>query len=171
MPQLDLATFPMQLFWLAIVFVAFFFVLRTFALPQLGKVMGRRTKKIDSDLAAAAEAHQKAEQLRQEFTERMEKAQREVEEKFAQTHNELRELLSSREAHVMTELAARAHEAERFIAGKRDAALAELQKLAPPMVALAAERLTGVPPNSAEVDLATTTAMQQVKAFHNSTSQ
>jgi F-type H+-transporting ATPase subunit b len=53
MPQLDLSTWPPQLFWLAVTFLALYFVISRVAIPRTGGVIALRKSTIDGDLAAA----------------------------------------------------------------------------------------------------------------------
>jgi F-type H+-transporting ATPase subunit b len=58
MPQLDISTWPPQLFWLAICFAALYFVISRLVIPRTGGVIKLRKNTIDGDLAAAV-AHKK----------------------------------------------------------------------------------------------------------------
>src|SRR5258705_9620943 len=53
MPQLDLTTWPPQLFWLAVTFLALYFVISRVVIPRTGGVIALRKSTIDSDLAKA----------------------------------------------------------------------------------------------------------------------
>lgn len=55
MPQLDMAAWPTQLFWLAIAFFALYFVVSRVAIPRTGQVIEQRKSTIDGDLAAATQ--------------------------------------------------------------------------------------------------------------------
>ncbi len=52
-PPFQGETFPSQLFWLVICFVALYVLLSRVALPRLGGVIAARNAKIESDLEAA----------------------------------------------------------------------------------------------------------------------
>ena len=54
MPQLDISTFAPQLFWLAVIFVALYIVMKTVALPQVGRAIEARRQRREEDLARAA---------------------------------------------------------------------------------------------------------------------
>ena len=60
MPQLDLTTFPNQIFWLAVTLVIIYLVLNRVALPRIAAVLAERQGTITNDLAAAEELKQKA---------------------------------------------------------------------------------------------------------------
>ena len=53
MPQLDISTWPSQIFWLAITFLALFFVISRVAIPRTGGVIQKRKSTIANDLAKA----------------------------------------------------------------------------------------------------------------------
>jgi F-type H+-transporting ATPase subunit b len=53
MPQLDMSTWPPQLFWLAVTFLALYFVISRVAIPRTGGVIALRKSTIDGDLAKA----------------------------------------------------------------------------------------------------------------------
>ena len=53
MPQLDLATFPPQLIWLAITFVALYLVMAYAGLPRMGGIIEKRRARIADDLDKA----------------------------------------------------------------------------------------------------------------------
>src|SRR5688572_21113304 len=54
MPQLNIQDFAPQLIWLAISFIALYFILSRLALPEIGKVLDDRKNRVASDLAEAA---------------------------------------------------------------------------------------------------------------------
>ena len=53
MPQLDLNTWPTQIFWLAITFFVLYMVISRIAIPRTGGVIEKRKATIGGDLAAA----------------------------------------------------------------------------------------------------------------------
>src|SRR5260221_3944041 len=67
MPQLDAATFPTQLFWLAVICVAILILMTKVGLPRVREVLDDRSAKIDGDLGVAAEARGRSESLLAEY--------------------------------------------------------------------------------------------------------
>ena len=61
MPQLDPASFPSQLFWLAVCFGAMLFVLTVFVLPRITRTLAARQGQIDGDLETAEKLRADAE--------------------------------------------------------------------------------------------------------------
>ena len=53
MPQLDLSTFPTQLFWLAVTFFVLYVLMSKIALPRIGDILEERQKRISDDLDQA----------------------------------------------------------------------------------------------------------------------
>ena len=67
MPQLDPTWFASQLFWLAITFVALYFVLSRFVLPPLQEIMGRRASTVEGDISQAQSLKVQAEHARVDY--------------------------------------------------------------------------------------------------------
>ena len=60
MPQLDISTFPNQIFWLVVTLVAIYLILSRVALPRIGAILAERQGVITSDIAAAEDLKAKA---------------------------------------------------------------------------------------------------------------
>src|SRR5436309_12817303 len=55
MPQLDLSTFPSQLFWLAVIFVLLYLLMSWVALPRVSAMIVARRARIEGDLERATQ--------------------------------------------------------------------------------------------------------------------
>ena len=53
MPQLDTTTWPPQLFWLAVTFIALYIVISRVVIPRTGGAIERRRATVEGDLAQA----------------------------------------------------------------------------------------------------------------------
>ncbi len=89
MPQLDFATFPSQLFWLAVNFAILYFLMARIALPRLGKILESRQAAIKDDLSRASITQQEAEQALQTHRLSLEKARAEARGIIESTQNRI----------------------------------------------------------------------------------
>ena len=60
LPQMDVTTFPSQIFWLAVTFTLLFIVLWRVTLPKIAGAITDRRNRIDGDLATADQAQKAA---------------------------------------------------------------------------------------------------------------
>lgn len=60
MPQLDISTWPNQIFWLLVTLVAIYMIVTRVAVPRIGAVLAERRGTITNDLVAAEELKLKA---------------------------------------------------------------------------------------------------------------
>ena len=67
LPQLDMSTWPSQLFWLVVLFTTGYILMANFVTPRIGKVLEERRAKIDDDLGKARNASQDAARIRAEY--------------------------------------------------------------------------------------------------------
>lgn len=61
LPQLDMSTWPSQLFWLAVFFGGLYLLMANYFLPRIGATIEERRDRIADDLDQAAEFRSKAE--------------------------------------------------------------------------------------------------------------
>ena len=95
LPQLDVATYPSQLFWLLVSFVALYLLLSKVALPRVSEVLESRQERIDNDLA-------KAQQLRDEAAT----VQAAYEASLAESRTKAQGVVSAANADIAARLAA-----------------------------------------------------------------
>jgi F-type H+-transporting ATPase subunit b len=60
LPQMDVSTFPSQIFWLAVTFGLLYLVLSRVTLPRVAATITRRRNRIDGDLATAEQSRKDA---------------------------------------------------------------------------------------------------------------
>ena len=150
-PPFDSQTFPSQLFWLAIAFIALYLLMSRIALPRIGSILEARRKRVEDDLAeaqrfkdgsdAAIAAHEKA------LAEARGRAQALANE----TRANAAAAAEARRKEVDAKLHAHIAEAEKTIAEKRAAAMSNVRNIAGEAAGAIVERLTGISPASEEV--------------------
>ncbi len=130
MPQLDVTSWPNQIFWLLVALVAIYLVLTRVALPRIGAVLAERRGTITNDLLAAEELKQKALAAETAYNDALAKARVEAGRIVAEAKTAIQADLAAATAKADAEIAARASESERRIAEIRDNALASVTEVA-----------------------------------------
>ena len=143
MPQLDLATFPTQLIWLAITFIALYIVMTTVGLPRVGGVIAARRAKIEGDLEKAAQLKNEAEATITAYEKALAEARMQAQITLRETTEQLNAQSAERQRKVVEELARETQAAERRIAEAKQQALGSLREIAIEATREAAQRLTG----------------------------
>jgi len=150
-PPFDAHTFPSQLLWLALTFIALYLLMSRVALPRVGSILEDRRKHIEGDLG---EAHR----LKGESDAAIaahEKALAEARGRAQALANETREKAAAaaeaRRKQVDAQLGTRIADAEKSIAKTRSAAMANVHGIASDTAGAIVERLTGIAPASRDV--------------------
>ncbi|MDZ4085678.1 MAG: F0F1 ATP synthase subunit B' [Tabrizicola sp.] len=130
MPQLDISTWPNQIFWLLVTLVVIYFVLSKIALPRIGAVLADRKSTITNDLAAAEELKQRAVAAEKAYNDALATARTEAAKIVAQAKAEIQKDLDAATAKADVEIAAKAAESEKTIAAIRDGAAAAVSEVA-----------------------------------------
>lgn len=130
MPQLDISTWPNQIFWLLVALVAIYLILTRVALPRIGSVLAERRGTITNDLLAAEELKQKAVAAEKAYNDALARARTEAARIVAEAKAAIQADLDRATAHADAEIAAKSAESERRIGAIRDSALASVTEVA-----------------------------------------
>jgi F-type H+-transporting ATPase subunit b len=149
MPQLDVATFPSQIVWLAITFIALLVVMNWVGLPRVGGILAARKKHISDDLGRAAQMKEEAEAVIAAYEKALAEARAEAQASLRATVERMNAESAERLKKLAAGLAAETAAAERRIAEARDRALAGLRDVAVEVARAAAAKVAG-----AELDAA-----------------
>lgn len=149
MPQLDVHSFAPQLVWLVIAFVALYLVMSRLAVPAISDTLAKRQAKIQGDLDAAEKANEDTRALVAAYEKRLADSR----EESRRLQREQAEADSGVAAARFTELGeklnGRIAEAEKRIAGQRDAVMAGLEQMAGEIAQSAYAKLAGQPADGA----------------------
>ena len=130
MPQLDISTFPNQIFWLAVSLVVIFLILSRIVLPRIEAVLSERQGTITGDLAAAEELKQKAVEAEEAYNKALADARAEANTIIAETRAEIQAELDEAIAKADAEIAAKSAESEKAIAEIRASAQEAIKQVA-----------------------------------------
>ncbi len=160
-PPFDKQTFPSQLLWLALTFVALYLITSRIALPRMDSILQRRRTRIEDDLAEAqrlkGESDTTSAAYEKALADARGRAQALVDEsRQRQAH----EAEAGRKA-LDAELNARIAEAERGIEQTKSGAMTNVRGIATEAAAAIVERLLGVAPASPDVATAVAEALKR----------
>jgi len=149
MPQLEVSTFVPQLFWLAITFVALYLLMKSIGLPRVGGAIEARRRRIDDDLARAAQLKSEAEAVLTAHQETLAKARGEAQAAVKETTDRMAAEVAERQRQLSESLAHQIADAERQIAAAKDRALSEMPAVVAEVARSVTEKVTGAAPDPA----------------------
>ena len=74
LPQMDISTFPSQLFWLIITFTALYLFMWKFVIPRLSTTIEERKDKISNDINDAENLNSEASKILENYDDKMNSA-------------------------------------------------------------------------------------------------
>ena len=116
MPHLDFATYPGQVFWLAVSFSLLYFIVSKIILPRVDSVVQARESHIGGNLNKAEELNSKAAKSEEKYSELMHSSAEEAREILKKTAEKSAKKLEEKRAKLVLELEVKTKAAERRIA-------------------------------------------------------
>ena len=144
MPQFDSATFPSQLVWLVITFVALYFLMARVALPRIAEVLERRQRRIAGDLEQAERLRDEAGEALRAYEAALGEARAEAQAVALAAREAAASEVAERSARLEAKLGEELAEAEKRIAGAKNRAIANLAEVAIEVARAACAKLIGV---------------------------
>ena len=150
LPQLDIATWPSQLFWLVVLFGAGYLVMAKIVTPRIGAVLEERRQTVDGDLEKARAASADAAKIRADYESDLEKARIEAAEFAKQAAMEATKKAEVADAKIAKKLADKVGAAEAKLAEAKTSAMANLNDVAAEAAMVAVASLAGIKTSSAK---------------------
>ena len=151
-PPFEKETFASQLIWLAVFFIALYVMMSRLIIPRIGGIIAAREDHIAGDLAEAGQLKTKSDEALANY----EKALADARNRAHAIANETREQHAAEaEAQRKTleeKLNAKLSDAEKTIAGTKQAAMANVRSIATDAAKAIVERLIGTAPADKAVD-------------------
>ena len=161
MPQLDVATFPSQLFWLAVCFIALYVVMAKFGLPRVGAILAERRGRIEGDLAKAAQMKEEAEAVIAAYQRALAEARASAQATVRETVETMNAAAAERQRALAQTLAAETAAAERRIAAAKTETLASLRDMAVEVARAASQKIVGAELDPARARAAVDAVMRE----------
>ncbi len=164
LPQLKVATWPSQLFWLVVIFAIGYVFMARVVTPRIGSVLEERRARLDEDLTRAREASSEAAQSRADYEANLEKARNDAAE-FARTAaSEAQAKAEDAEKKAAKRMATKIGKAETALAEARTEAEGNLTTIATEAAIDAAAQIAGVKVTKAQADKAVKAAARTMVA-------
>ena len=154
MPQLDPASFPSQLFWLAVCFGTMLLVLSVFVLPRITRTLTTRQGRIDGDLEAAEKLRADAEAALAAYDAALQQARNNALALAQEMRAEIQAETDRQKAELDARLAEEAQKAEARLQAARDAALGGLDAAARDVVGDVMQAVGLATPGDTDIDAA-----------------
>src|SRR5947209_12422244 len=143
MPQLEVSTFVPQLVWLAITFVVLYLLMSGIGLPRVGGAIEARRRRVDDDLARAAQLKSEAEAVLAAYQQTLAKARAEAQATVKETTDRMAAEAAERQRQLSETLAGQTADAERQIAAAKQRALSEMHGIAAEVARPVTEKVMG----------------------------
>ncbi|MEQ8587868.1 MAG: F0F1 ATP synthase subunit B' [Thalassobaculaceae bacterium] len=160
LPQLDVSTYPTQIFWLFVSFALLYFVMSKVAIPRIADVLEERQERIEDDIETADRLRAEAEAVKAEYEKAVADARSEAHDRVRKVMDEIADSHAKAEAEAAKKTAETTKAAEARIAEQRTEALESLKSVASEAAAEATAKLTGLKVTDAKVGKAVDAAMQ-----------
>jgi len=160
-PPFDSHTFPSQLLWLAVTFIALYLLMSRVALPRIGSILEARRRHIDSDLADAQRLKGESDAAIAAHDKALGEARAHAQSLANERRQKAAAAAEARRKEAEAKLGSRIAEAEKAIAATRSAAMTNVRAIASEAAGAIVERLTGVTPTSQEIAEAVGTALKR----------
>ena len=149
-PPFERETFPSQIFWLAICFVALYLITARLVQPRVGGIIENRKSRIAGDLAEAERFKREADAAMAAYEKALAEARARAHAIATETRDKLHAEAERNRRILEDQLNAQLAQAEKAIAATKTAAMANVREIAVGAAVAIVARLTGVtPPDTA----------------------
>ena len=150
LPQLDISTWPSQLFWLVLLFTAGYILMAKVVTPRIGTVLEERRAKLDDDLGKARTASEDAARIRAEYEADLDATRSAAAETVKQAAAEAAKQAEAGGAKIAKKLAEKVAKAEAKLAVSRSDAMANLNHVAAEAALAAVAQLADIKTTAAQ---------------------
>lgn len=150
LPQLDIATWPSQLFWLVVLFAAGYVVMAKIVTPRIGTVLEERRQTVEADLNKARQASAEAATIREKYEADLNKARGEASDLTREAAADASKNAEAAEAKIAKKLVEKVAKAEVKLAEAKNSALTNLNEVAAAAAVEAVSHVVGLTATSAQ---------------------
>jgi F-type H+-transporting ATPase subunit b len=160
-PPFQKETFASQLLWFAVCFIVLYLLMSRIALPRVGAILAARREAVEGDLQAAQRLKEAADAELAAYEKSLAAARGRAQAIAGETRDKLNAEAEQRRKALEHDLNVKLAEAEKVIAGTKQAALASVRGIAVDATAAIVERLIGQAPAAPAVEAAVDAALER----------
>lgn len=157
LPQLDIATYPSQIFWLLVAFFVLYIGFSKSVLPTIGSVVATRETLIKNTLDSAQALKDRADEIKAAYEQTLDNARGAAVQAVQDVENMAKKKAADQSDAFRKQADDAMKAAEARVQSAKDKALGDMSHIAAEVASVAAEKITGV-----------STDMQKAKAIVDS---
>lgn len=143
MPQLDFLTYPSQLFWLGVSFLALYLILTFLILPKISRIFKEREETIEEKINKASTYREEAEDLLADYEVTLTQAKGKAQQHLKTTASTASANIEKKQKDFLDKLSDRLHIAEQNLYRTKIESGKEIETLARDIANAIFEKLTG----------------------------
>jgi F-type H+-transporting ATPase subunit b len=144
LPQLDLSTFPPQIFWMAIIFLLSYLVMAGKALPDIGEILENRRSLVGGDLKKAEDLRHEAATIQKDYEEKIHDAHQQALAAIQASENEAAVRAAEHAESFGQRLQYEICSTEERVGAAKTRAMADMSSIAAEVASMAAQKITGM---------------------------
>lgn len=147
LPQLDVSTYPSQLFWLLIVFVVMYFIFSMRSLPAVANTIEKRSERINNDLDSAERLKDEVSSVQKSYEDSLTEARNESAKMFHDIEKEIKDKTEQFSKDFQEHSIEQINGLEESIAKTRAKAIKDMSDVAAEVASEAAAKIIGIEPD------------------------
>lgn len=163
MPQLELADFAPQIFWLVVTFATLYLIMARAALPRVADILRTREERIVDDIDKAESLNREAREALEGYEQALSDARTRAHEIAQERRDEVQAEIKEAQAQAEGALAKKTDDAELRITAARDTAMANVREIATGAAGEIVSKLIGTKPDASKLDEVVGAELSQVK--------
>ncbi len=144
LPQLNIATYPSQIFWLLVMFTVLYVTFSKKILPTIGGVVEGREAMIKGNLDAAQALKDQAAGIQAAYEKNLEQARANAVQAVQDVENAAKQKANDQIESFRRKADGEIQSAESRVLAQKDKAMGEMSNVAAEVASLAAEKITGI---------------------------
>jgi F-type H+-transporting ATPase subunit b len=161
MPQFDPSSFPSQIFWLVVTFIALYWVVSRLAIPRVGEVIEQRKRLVQDDIDRAQALKTETDQAIAAYEKAMADARAQAQDHVRAITAEMKAAADKKTAEVNAEVSTKISEGEARIAKAKSDAMGSLRTIAAETARDIVSKLASLTPDAGAVDAAVGNALKE----------